>query len=200
MKIALCKSHFAGPISGADETLVAYALGLHQAGYNVQVVLLYRCADDDQYYLRLKQAAVPVSFVVTRSRVFELMRRVRHYLATAFFFISLVPRSSDVLRRIWQAVMEMMTRSYYRTCRDFFRVACPDILHVFTPDSGVYPPHTGRKRLNWEPRNICPRSKLVTARWKRSCRSAPSSGYYRRAWWRGGPRVSLRYARSQSCR
>ena len=53
MKIALCKSHFAGPISGADETLVAYALGLHQAGYNVQVVLLYRCADDDQYYLRL---------------------------------------------------------------------------------------------------------------------------------------------------
>ena len=137
MKIALCKSHFAGPISGADETLVAYALGLHQAGYNVQVVLLYRCADDDQYYLRLKQAAVPVSFVVTRSRVFELMRRVRHYLATAFIFISLVPRSSDALRRIWQAVMEMMTRSYYRTCRDFFRVACPDILHVFTPDSGA---------------------------------------------------------------
>jgi len=41
MKIALCKSHFAGPISGADETLVACALGLHQAGYNVQVVLLY---------------------------------------------------------------------------------------------------------------------------------------------------------------
>jgi len=30
MKILLCKSHFAGPVSGSDETLVAYATHLHQ--------------------------------------------------------------------------------------------------------------------------------------------------------------------------
>ena len=137
MKIALCKSHFAGPISGADETLVAYAVALHEAGQDVQVVILYRCADDDQYYLRLKEAGVPVSFVVTHSRIFEMLRRVRDLLASAFLFIFLVPQAKHRLRRIWQAAIETMTRLYYRTCLAFFSVARPDILHVFTPDSGA---------------------------------------------------------------
>jgi len=137
MKITLCKSHFAGPISGADETLVAYALALHEASYEVQVVILYRCAEDDQYYLRLKNAGVPVSFVVTHSRVFEVLRRVRDLLASAFLFIFLVPQASHRLRRIWQAVMETITRFYYRNCLAFFSGARPDILHVFTPDSGA---------------------------------------------------------------
>src|SRR5713226_5805687 len=137
MKIALCKSHFAGPISGADETLVAYAIAFHEARYDVEVVILYRCADDDQYYLRLRNAGVPVSFVVTHSRIFEMLRRVRDLLANAFFFISLVPQATRGLRRIWQAVMGMMARFNYRICRDFFRATSPDILHVFTPDSGA---------------------------------------------------------------
>jgi hypothetical protein len=137
MKIALCKSHFAGPISGADETLVAYALGLHEAGCDVQVVVLYPCADDDQYYVRLRNAGVPVSFVISRSRLFDVLRRARNLLASAFFFIFLVPQASRRLRLIWQAVMEMITRFYYRTCRTFFRNMQPDILHVFTPDTGA---------------------------------------------------------------
>src|SRR5713226_2769914 len=137
MKIALCKSHFAGPISGADETLVAYAIAFHEARYDVQVVILYRCADDDQYFLRLRNAGVPVLFVITHSRIFEMLRRVRDLLASAFLFVFLVPRSPHVLRRIWQAVISLMTRSQSRICRDFLRVAGPDILHVFTPDSGA---------------------------------------------------------------
>jgi len=137
MKIALCKSHFAGPISGADETLVAYALGLHGLGYNVQVVLLYRCVDDDQYYVRLKDAGVPVSFVITRSRMFEVLRRCRDLLASALFLILLPPRSPDILRRIWRTVMEGMARFHYRACRTFFRAIEADVLHVFTPDTGA---------------------------------------------------------------
>src|SRR5713226_7502685 len=137
MKIALCKSHFAGPISGADETLVAYAIAFHEARYDVEVVILYRCADDDQYYLRLKNAGVPVSFVVTHSRIFEMLRRVRDLLASAFLFVFLVPRAKHRLRRIWQAAIEAITRLYYRTCFAFFSIARPDILHVFTPDSGA---------------------------------------------------------------
>src|SRR5712691_9311343 len=103
MKIALCKSHFAGPIIDADETLVAYAIAFHVARYDVEVVILYRCADDEQYYLRLRNAGVSVSFVITHSRVFEMLRRVRDLLASAFLFIFLVPRASHRLRRIWQA-------------------------------------------------------------------------------------------------
>ena len=56
MKILLCKSHFAGPVSGSDETLVAYATHLHQQGHSLAVVLLYAPAETDQYYARLKQA------------------------------------------------------------------------------------------------------------------------------------------------
>ncbi len=137
MKIALCKSHFAGPVSGADETLVAYALALHEARHTVEVVLLYKCADTDQYYRRLRDAGVPVSFVVNRSLIFEALRRVRDLLASAFFFIFLVPQAHDGLRLIWQAVIRLTTRSHYSACRAFFRVARPDILHVFTPDSGA---------------------------------------------------------------
>jgi glycosyltransferase involved in cell wall biosynthesis len=137
MKIALCKTYFAGPVSGADETLVAYAISLHEAGYDVQVVLVYRCADDDQYYLRLRNAGVPVSFVVTRSFLFELMRLIRNLLASTFFFIFLMPRAKEFLRRIWRALMKPMTRPRYRTCRNFLKVAQPDILHVFTPETGA---------------------------------------------------------------
>ena len=137
MKIALCKSHFDGPISGADETLVAYALALHDLGYDVQVVVLYPCADNDQYYVRLRNAGVPVSFVMSRSRLFDVLLRARNLLASAFFFIFLVPQASHRLRRVWQAVMETITRFYYRTCRTFFRDLQADILHVFTPDTGA---------------------------------------------------------------
>ena len=42
MKIALCKSHFFGPVSGADEILVTYAISLRRAGHDVEVVLLYK--------------------------------------------------------------------------------------------------------------------------------------------------------------
>jgi glycosyltransferase involved in cell wall biosynthesis len=137
MKIALCKTYFAGPVSGADETLVAYAIALREARYDVQVVLLYRCADDDPYYLRLRNAGVPVSFVVSRSLMFKVLRLIRHLLATTFFFIFWMPRSREFLRRIWQSLMRPMTRPRYRACRNFLKIARPDILHVFTPETGA---------------------------------------------------------------
>jgi glycosyltransferase involved in cell wall biosynthesis len=137
MKIALCKSHFAGPVSGADEILISYALALHQAGYEVQVVLLYRCAEHDQYYLRLRNAGVDVSFVVPRSVVFEVLQRFRNLLAGILFFIFLMPRAPELLRRIWQWIIRRMTRRHYRACLSFLQIARPDVLHVFTPDDGA---------------------------------------------------------------
>ena len=137
MKIALCKPYFAGPVSGADETLVAYAIALHKSGYNVQVVLLYRCTDDDQYYIRLKNAGVPVSFVVSRSLMFKVLRQIRHLLATTFFFVFLIPGAKEFLHRVWQALMKPMTRPRYRACRKFLAAARPDVLHVFTPENGA---------------------------------------------------------------
>jgi len=137
MKIALCKSHFAGPVSGADDTLVAYALGLHQAGYDVQVALLYHCAENDQYYRRLRNAGVGVSFVVTRSVMFEVMQRIRNLLLGVLFFFLLMPRALGLLRRIWQVIVRSITRLHYRACLNFLQIARPDVLHVFAPDAGA---------------------------------------------------------------
>jgi len=137
MNIALCKSRFAGPVSGADEILVSYALALYRAGHEVQVVLLYRCAEDDQYYLRLKNAGVAVSFVVPRSVVFEVLQRFRNLLAGVLFFIFLMPRAPELLRRIWQWIMRRMTRFHYRACLNSLQIARPEVLHVFTPDDGA---------------------------------------------------------------
>jgi len=137
MKIALCKSHFAGPVSGADEVLVTYGLALKEAGCEVQALLLYRCADDDQYYRRLKDAGVEVSFVVRRSVIFDVLLRLRTLLAGALFLIFLMPRAPEFLRRIWQAVMRIVIRRHYRACLTALRTLRPDVLHVFTPDDGT---------------------------------------------------------------
>jgi len=117
MKIALCKTAFAGPVSGADETLVTYATALQQTDNDVQVVLLYRCAEDDQYYVRLKNAGVPVVFLVRRSLLFNLLRVMRDLLASALFFVFLVPQAKNILRRTWQALIAFLTRPRYRICQ-----------------------------------------------------------------------------------
>lgn len=137
MKIALCKTAFAGPVSGADETLVTYATALHQTDNDVQVVLLYRCAEDDQYYVRLKNAGVPVVFLVRRSLLFNLLRVMRDLLASALFFVFLVPQAKSILRRTWQALIAFLTRPKYRVCHEFLSETRPDVVHVFTPDTGA---------------------------------------------------------------
>lgn len=137
MKIALCKTAFAGPVSGADETLVTYATALQQTDNDVQVVLLYRCAEDDQYYVRLKNAGVPVVFLVRRSLLFNLLRVMRDLLASALFFVFLVPQAKNILRRTWQALIAFLTRPRYRICQEFLSETRPDVVHVFTPDTGA---------------------------------------------------------------
>ena len=82
MKIALCKSHFFGPVSGADEILVTYAISLHRAGYDVEVVLLYKPAESDRFYRRLRQADVPVGHIIDRSIAFMILRGVRSLLSS----------------------------------------------------------------------------------------------------------------------
>ncbi|HEX6285158.1 MAG TPA: hypothetical protein VFZ71_09800, partial [Pyrinomonadaceae bacterium] len=102
MKIALCKSHFFGPVSGADEILVSYAISLRRAGEDVEVVLLYKPAEDDRFHRRLKQAGVPVEIVIRRSLAFALLRGLRGLLSSFLLLFLLIPRSEKGLRKIWQ--------------------------------------------------------------------------------------------------
>src|ERR1043165_2706351 len=137
MKIALCKSILAGPVSGADEIMVNYATHLHEAGHQVTVVLLYPPAPTDQYYKRLRRAGVEVQWVVETSALYAMLRSVRDLFFSFFFFVYLVPRSFERLRKLWQLVYRMASRLYVRRCRRFFARHPPTLLHVFTPDTGA---------------------------------------------------------------
>ena len=137
LKIALCKTSFLGPVSGADEVLLSYAVKLHQSGHDVTVVLLYPPAVDDRYLSRLKLAEVPLTVIVRRSFLFAGMRTLRDVLSSALFFLFLLKRAPDGLRKVWQIVLGIISRFHYRACRTYFANERPDLLHVFTPDTGA---------------------------------------------------------------
>ena len=137
MKIALCKTTVFGPISGADEVMLNYAVHLHQTGHDVSVVLLYPPSVDDQYLRRLELKGVPIHAIVLRSYLFAFLRLLRSLLSSALFFLFFVKRAPEGLRRIWQVAIRNVMRFHYRKCRDYFAQQRPDLLHVFTPDAGA---------------------------------------------------------------
>src|SRR5262249_22803065 len=137
MKIALCKSHFYGPVSGADEILVSYATSLFQAGHDVDVVLLYKPLENDRFARRLRQAGVPVAHVIDRSIAFMILRSVRGLLSSFLLLFLLIPRSEAGLRRIWQVLIDLISRVHYKNLRAYLARSHYDVLHVFTPDTGA---------------------------------------------------------------
>jgi glycosyltransferase involved in cell wall biosynthesis len=136
IRIALCKSILAGPVSGADEIMLNYATHLHAAGHRVSVVLLHAPAPEDQYYRRLRSAGVEVLYIAETSAFHAVLRAARD-LSFSLFFLVYVPGSLKRLRKMWQALSRLNTRMYMRRCRRFFRRLRPDLLHVFTPDAGA---------------------------------------------------------------
>src|SRR5690242_15435714 len=137
MKIALCKSHFYGPVSGADEILVSYAVSLHQSGNDVDVVLLYKPSENDRFGRRLRQEGVPVVHVIDRSLAFMILRSVRGLLSSFLLFFLLIPRSEAGLRRVWQVLIDLISRAHYKQLRAYLARSHYDVLHVFTPDTGA---------------------------------------------------------------
>jgi glycosyltransferase involved in cell wall biosynthesis len=136
IRIALCKSILAGPVSGADEIMLNYATHLHAAGHRVSVVLLHAPAPEDQYYRRLRSAGVEVLYIAETSAFHAVLRAARD-LSFSLFFLVYVPGSLKRLRKMWQALSRLNTRMYMRRCRRFFGRLRPDLLHVFTPDAGA---------------------------------------------------------------
>lgn len=124
MKIVLCKGRFAGPISGADETIVAYAIELRKAGHDASVAVLYPPAAGDPHYRRLLDARVPVSCIADRSLTGRAMQFVRNH----------VPHIPTGPRRLLQKTAAGLSSSYEHRCRAFFDRARPDVVHVVTPD------------------------------------------------------------------
>ncbi len=137
MRIGLCKSSVFGPISGADEIMLNYAVHLHQAGHDVSVVLLYPPTVADQYLNRLKVKRVTVKTIIPRSYLLICLRALRNLTSSILFFLYLVGRAPKRLRNAWQLAVRVITNLHYRACRKFLRQQKLDVLHIFTPDTGA---------------------------------------------------------------
>ena len=137
MKILLCKSHFAGPVSGSDETLVSYATHLHKQGHRPTVVLLYAPDESDQYYARLKQAGVEVITIISHPLLHSLLIRLRSLAYWVTTFLRLPPQPLRVSRKLWQSVAHALSLIYQKHCRSFFQDCRADLIHVMTPDPGA---------------------------------------------------------------
>jgi glycosyltransferase involved in cell wall biosynthesis len=130
MKIILGKGQFMGPVSGADETLVAYATQLRLAGHCVSVLLMYPHMPGDQYYLNLSKAGVPVFSLAPAS--------VRSYLNAgrnlSRGLLQIFPMTRRVLRRRAQRFASSVADQYFDQCCDYLRKLDADLVHVITPD------------------------------------------------------------------
>ncbi|MFY9621818.1 MAG: glycosyltransferase family 4 protein [Pyrinomonadaceae bacterium] len=137
MRIALCKSSVLGPISGADEIMLNYAVHLHQAGHDVSVILLYPPTVDDQYLQRLKAKGVIVKIIIPRSYLLMCLRALRNLTYGIVILLYLVGRAPTRLRSAWLTAVRVITQFHYRACRTFLRTQKLDVMHVFTPDPGA---------------------------------------------------------------
>src|SRR4029078_10268108 len=58
-------------------------------------------------------------------------------LSSFLLFFMLFPRSEAGLRKIWQVLIDLISRVHYKNCRAYFSNHHYDLLHVFTPDTGA---------------------------------------------------------------
>lgn len=130
MRIVLCKGQVLGPISGADETLVTYAVQLQKAGHSVSVLLMYHSAKDDPYSRRLLTSGVPVSWIASKfaHRSLGTARKLGRRLLGTF------PSSRQLIRDSGQRVVTGMASRHYQKCRDYLKEQNADLMHIITPD------------------------------------------------------------------
>src|SRR3979409_634177 len=129
MRILLCKGQIT-PISGSDETLVTYASQLQKSGNQVSVLLMYLHAEEDQYYQRLLEAGVPVSWIA--SNLAHTSMGAGRKLAYKIF--DTFPGSRQFIRRRTLRLVAGIATRYCGQCRAFMEKHEADLIHVMTPD------------------------------------------------------------------
>jgi glycosyltransferase involved in cell wall biosynthesis len=130
MRIVLCKGQVLGPISGADETLVTYAVQLQKAGHSVSVLLMYRSGKNDPYAQRLLDSGVPIAWMASKfaHKSLGTARKLGLQLLGTF------PASKQFIRNGGQRVVTGLAGRNYEQCRDYLRRQNADLMHIITPD------------------------------------------------------------------
>jgi glycosyltransferase involved in cell wall biosynthesis len=133
MKIVFCKTAFAGPISGADEIAVMYAIELKAAGHATALLLVHPPAADDTLAARLREANVPLTALASPAFTASLAagRKLAIRAMRAFS-----PASRLIRSKSRNVVFDLM-QLYYRSCCNYLKRENPDVVHVLTPDPGA---------------------------------------------------------------
>lgn len=133
MKILYCKNSFAGPISGADEIVVNYALELKAAGYSSAVLLVLPPAEGDQMAARLRAAGVPLSALA--SPTFGASLAAGRQLAIRAMRVFKPGRR--LIRSYSRKLVFSLLERYHEACCEYLVRHRPDVVHVMTPDPGA---------------------------------------------------------------
>src|SRR6185295_8366005 len=115
MKILFCKNSFAGPISGADEIAVTYAIELKRAGYDTSMLLVQRPASNDPLAARLAGANVQLDTLASRTFSTSLAA-ARPFAIRAMR--SFTPFSSLILSNSRKVVFNLL-QQYHHSCCEF---------------------------------------------------------------------------------
>jgi len=92
---------------------------------------MYLHAEEDQYYQRLLESDVPVSWIasnLTRSS----LGAGRKFASRMFYSF---PGSKQFIRRRTQPFLTAVANRYYAQCLDFLEREKPDVVHVMTPNA-----------------------------------------------------------------
>ena len=132
MKIVFCKTGFAGPISGADEIAVMYALELKRAGHETAVLLVHQPAPDDSLAVRLREADVPLTALASQTFSSSLATARKLAIRTMRTF----KPAGKLILRTRSLVFDLMER-YHEACCAYLTRERPNVVHVLTPDQGA---------------------------------------------------------------
>ena len=133
MKILFCKNSFAGPISGADEIAVTYAIELKAAGHDTSMLLVHTPSKNDPLVMRLRDADVSLTTLASGmfSTSLATARRLAIRAMRAF------SPASELIRSNSRKLVFNLLERYHDACCEYLRQHQPDVIHVLTPDPGA---------------------------------------------------------------
>ena len=133
MNILFCKNNFAGPISGADEIALTYAIELRAAGHAASILLVQPAAKNDPLAARVRAADVPLDTLASKAFSTSLAT-ARRLAVRAMRTFS--PVSGLILSNSRKVVFNLL-QQYHDACCEYLKRKRPDVVHVLTPDPGA---------------------------------------------------------------
>jgi len=133
MKILFAKNSFSGPMSGADEIAVTYALELKAAGHSTGVLLVHPPGKNDQFAARLRRGGVSLDTLA--STAFSASLAAGRKLAIRAMR-ACAPANGLIRSNSRKLVFDLLQR-YHGACCEYLRLTTPDLIHVITPDPGA---------------------------------------------------------------